>query len=29
VRGQRMTARDGGSPFAKRGKGLSYDIPVF
>jgi len=29
VRGQRMTVRVGGSPFAKRGKGLSYDIPVF
>ena len=29
VRGQRMTVRVGGSPFTKRGKGLSYDIPVF
>jgi len=29
VRGQRMTARVGGSPFTKRGKGLSYDIPVY
>jgi len=29
VCGQRMTVRVGGSPFAERVKGLSYEIPVF